>query len=136
MHSIRKNIAEAKITSGNNTVTEVKHVKKKEKPRQFGDFRFDYLTCQKHDLKIDNVNHYSKVSKKAAEGTSKGNCPMCCLIAAETKIFFDNERINKEKARLEGQIRGINMRIKLLHLWTRNQCSTIENFPNWYNHFS
>jgi len=58
-----------KGTTAEKKAAEQKQLKQKSVPRKFGDFRFDYISCLKHDLRIDNVRHYSKASLKAAEGT-------------------------------------------------------------------
>ena len=97
---------------------------------KFGDLRFDFVVSMKHDLRINNCSHYTKASLKATEGTVRGNCPMCRLVTSETKVFFEEEKIEKERARRDGLLRGVQMRIRLLHGWARNQASLISNSPS------
>lgn len=101
----------------------------KSKPRVFGDYRFDYITTMTHDLRIDNCQHYSKASLAAAEGTIRGNCPMCILVQRSTEAFFMDEARRKERERAESGRRGIEMRVRLLHRWARNQTSVLYNVP-------
>jgi len=97
--------------------------------RQFGDHRFDYITSMKHDLRIDNCSHYTKASIAAAQGTSRGHCPMCMLINSATAVFYTEEAARREKEREDSVRRGIEMRVTLLHRWARNQASILHSAP-------
>jgi hypothetical protein len=101
----------------------------KSRPRVFGDYRFDYITTMTHDLRIDNCQHYSKASLAAAEGTIRGNCPMCILVKRSTDGFFMDEASRKERERTESVQRGIDMRNRLLRRWARNQTSVLYSVP-------